>query len=347
MGRARQARRIAAAAAYGGGSLAGLGAAGLGLLFAEARLARRTIGTPYGSAGPDASGRYGAGLGTPIELAMLGDSTSVGLGAGAPQLTPGAVIANGLAAFAGRPVQLTVLGVVGAESRHLDGQIDRLVETVPEPDVAVIMVGANDVTHRVSPAASVRHLGDAVRRLRELGCEVVVATCPDLGTIEPMPPPLRQVARRWSRQLAAAQIIVAVEAGARSVSTADLLARDLAERPKEMFAADRFHPSEAGYARMAAALLPSVCAALDLLPDGAVQRPDVRRGEGVDDIAHAAVRAAAAPGTEVAGTEVGGKARGPRGRWATVLRRRRPELPEGAPDGEAAPDDEAAAVRGS
>jgi hypothetical protein len=53
----------------------------------------------------------------------------------------------------------------------------------------------------------------------------------------------------------------------------------------------------------------------------------VRAGEGLDDVAHAAARAAAEPGTEVAGTEIAGNPRGPRGRWAVLLRRRRPRLP--------------------
>ncbi len=52
MSRARRARRIAAAAAYGGGGLAGLGVAGWGLLRAEATMARRTIGQPLGLRGP-------------------------------------------------------------------------------------------------------------------------------------------------------------------------------------------------------------------------------------------------------------------------------------------------------
>jgi lysophospholipase L1-like esterase len=249
------------------------------------------------------------------------------LGVDDPRDTPGAVIAAGLAALTGRRVRLTVAGVVGSESRHLDGQIDRLLEKVAAPEVAVIMVGANDVTHRLNPAVSVRALDGAVRRLRDVGCEVVVATCPDLGTIEPIAQPLKLLARRWSRQLAAAQTIAVVEAGGRSVSLGDLLGPEFAARPKEMFSADRFHPSAAGYARAAAALLPSVCVALGVLPGGVEQRPDVQRGEGVDDVAHAAVRAAAAPGTEVAGAEIGGASRGPRGRWAVLLRRGRAALP--------------------
>lgn len=325
MSRIRQARRIAAAAAFGGGGLAGLGAAGFGLLLAEARLARRTIGTPHGTEGPRVDGLYGTGSGAPIELGVLGDSASVGLGVDDPGAAPGVVIATGLAALSGRPVRVRAVGVVGACSSHLDEQIDTLVQPGPPPQVAVVIVGANDVTHRIAPATSVRYLEAAVRRLRELGTEVIVGTCPDLGTIEPMPQPLRWVARRWSRRLAAAQTIAVVEAGGRSVSLADLLADEFLARRAEMFSADRFHPSEAGYARMAAVLLPSVCAALGLLPDALTRTPDVHRGEGVDDVAHAAVRAASAPGTEVSGTEIGGATRGPRGRWAVLLRR--PRLP--------------------
>ena len=63
-----------------------------------------------------------------------------------------------------------------------------------------------------------RHLSEAVRTLRDAGVEVVVGTCPDLGTVRPIPPPLRQVARAWSRRLAAAKTIAVVEQGGRTVS---------------------------------------------------------------------------------------------------------------------------------
>src|SRR5689334_23043905 len=125
MSRASSARRIAAAAVFGGGGLAGLGIAGMGVLLAEARAARRAIGQPFGTVGPDGSGLYGRGSGEPVELAMIGDSSAVGLGVDDPRHTPGAVLAGGLAALLGRPVRLTVVAVVGAESRNLDDQINR------------------------------------------------------------------------------------------------------------------------------------------------------------------------------------------------------------------------------
>jgi hypothetical protein len=91
-----------------------------------------------------------------------------------------------------------------------------------------------------------------------------------------------------------------------------------------MFSSDRFHPSPAGYARAAAALLPSVCAALGIWVGEGEAEPDRRRGEGVEPVAVAAVQAVRDPGTEVSPTAAAGQARGPRGLLA-ILRRRPPE----------------------
>ncbi|MER0246998.1 SGNH/GDSL hydrolase family protein, partial [Streptomyces sp. HSW2009] len=187
-----------------------------------------------------------------------------------------------------------------------------VTEAAWRPDTAVIMIGANDVTHRMPPAKSVRLLADAVRALRATGCEVVVGTCPDLGTIEPVYQPLRWVARRLSRQLAAAQTIAVVEHGGRTVSLGDLLGPEFAAHPTELFGPDNYHPSAEGYMTAAMAILPTLCAALGLWPEE--ERPDPARREGFLPVAQAAAQAAAEGGTEVAA------ARGP---WAQLFRRRR------------------------
>ncbi|WP_308250601.1 SGNH/GDSL hydrolase family protein [Nonomuraea rhizosphaerae] len=314
-GMARAARRIATAAALGGGGLTVLGATAYGLLMAESLVARRVIGRPHGLEGPPSDGVYGEFTGLSLTLAMLGDSTSVGLGMADPARTPGALLANGLAAVAERPVRLCVVGKSGAPSAELDGQVDKALKA--DPDIAVIFVGANDVTTQTPPAVAVRHLGKAVRRLRDAGAEVVVGTCPDLGTVRPIGQPLRWVTRRWSRQLAAAQTVAVVDAGGRTVAFADLLGPEFATNPGEMFGPDRFHPSDRGYAQAAYAVLPSVCAALGLWPE-----PRPARGEGLQPIYLAAATAAEESGTEVSATRVAGRATGPHGKWATLFRRR-------------------------
>lgn len=333
MGRARRARKIAATAAYGGGGLAAgigaLGALGYGVLKAEAKVARRIVGQPFDGS-PDDNGTYGAGVGEPVELIVLGDSSAAGMGADNRYQTVGAIIANGVSALTGRPVRLTNTAVVGSESSGLELQLANALDQVARPHVAVIMIGANDVTHRINKAVAVRHLETTVRALRVLGTEVVVGTCPDLGTIQPIPQPLRLIGRRWSRDLAAAQTVAVVEAGGRTVSLGDLLGPEFAERPHEMFSADRFHPSPAGYARAASALLPSVYAALGVWSGERSEErtPDTRRGEGVGPVAVAAVHAVRDPGTEVSATQIAGQSRGPRGPWAMLLRRPRNPVPD-------------------
>ncbi|GGM05081.1 lipase [Streptomyces fumigatiscleroticus] len=333
MSRARVARRIAAGAAYGGGGIGLAGAAAVGLLLAEVQLARRRVGngvTP--GRVPNAEGLYGGTLPTdgapPLRLTMLGDSTAAGQGVHRAGQTPGALLASGLAAVAERPVELRSVAVPGARSDDLDRQVALvLADGCPAPDICVLMIGANDVTHRMPPSTSVRHLSGAVRRLRTAGAEVVVGTCPDLGTIEPVRQPLRWLARRTSRQLAAAQTIGVVEQGGRTVSLGDLLGPEFAQNPRELFGPDHYHPSAEGYATAAMAILPTVCAALNLWP-AEEERPDLSRREGFLPVARAAAEAASEAGTEVAAAMPSG----PRGPWALLKRRRRRRVPEAEPE---------------
>ncbi|MBZ5739780.1 SGNH/GDSL hydrolase family protein [Nocardioides mangrovi] len=330
MGTAGAARKLASAAAYGGGGLSLLGASLYGLLRVEAHVARRTIGNAEGDP-PDPTGWYGRGRpGPAITIAVLGDSSAAGYGVDRVEETPGALLASGVAERADRRVHLRAYAVVGAQSADLADQVDRALPQ--RPDVAVILVGANDVTHTVLPAASVRHLVESVRRLREAGCAVLVGTCPDLGTIKPIMPPLKQVARHWSRRIAAAQTIAVVEEGGRTVSLASILGPEFAAAPALLFGPDQFHPSAHGYRSLAQVLLPSTLAALGLIPDDEAE-PETYRGEGVLPITAAAIQAVNIAGTELDGTEVAGSRRGVRGRWVELRHRRRhPDTDGEAPE---------------
>lgn len=320
MGRLDRVRQVAVAAAYGGGGVGLLGALAAGTLIGQAKLARRAIGMAQ-SPPPRCDGVYGAELGAgdssgPLKLAILGDSSAAGYGVDLPRETPGALLAAGLAERLHRPVMLRSLAVVGAVSADLVPQREVAVEW--QPDLAVILIGANDVTHRVRLPIAVAHLAATVRRLREAGIQVVVGTCPDLGTIRPIGQPLRWVVRRWSREMAAAQTIVAVEAGAATVSLGDLLGPEFAAAPETMFSSDRFHPSALGYAAAAAAMLPTLVEALRPQPEA---QPRLSQDEGVRSLAQAAVEAVDRAGTEVRGTRVAGRENGPAGRWAQLRHR--------------------------
>lgn len=275
---------------YASGAVTAAGALGVGVLAGQVLLARKTI--PGAEAPPPRStGLYGRDYaGAPIRLAVLGDSTAAGYGVSNRDETPGALLANWIATAAHRPVRLTCPAVVGSVSAWLPGQVE--TATAAGAELAVIFIGANDVTTRAAESVAVGHLVAAVRDLRAAGAEVVVATCPDLGTVRPILPPLRWLARRWSRQLAHAQTVAAVEAGARTVSLADLLGPQFAAAPDRMFGQDRFHPSVEGYLAAASVVRPAALAALGLSTPAGPSGPTL----SLDAAATAAVDS---PGTEV------------------------------------------------
>lgn len=263
--RARTRFAVLAAASLAGGA-AGVALAGRGLLHRQAAAARRVIGKPLGEQAIDADRVWKKKYGAPLDLLLLGDSIAAGLGAERPKETLGGRLARALAKETGRAVRLRTAARVGSESSMLGAQLDGLPPTY-RPDVAVIVVGGNDVTHRVPVADSVKHLEEAVAALRERGAGVVVGTCPDLGALRPVPQPLRALGSRASRQLALAQESAAVAAGAHAVSLAHVVGPFFITNPDEMFSLDRFHPSALGYHRTAKAMLPSVLAALGLRED--------------------------------------------------------------------------------
>jgi hypothetical protein len=143
--------------------------------------------------------------------------------------------------------------------------------------------------------------------------------------------PLRTVAARWSRRLAAAQTVATVEAGGVAVSLGDLLAAAFHEHP-HLWSIDRFHPSAEGYRRMVDALLPGVLESL-----GVEIAVSVPISDTVQDVQLAARVAAREPGVEVDPLpDVDGQTRLAR------LRRRLPLVGRGAPEGPTDPAELAA-----
>jgi hypothetical protein len=190
-------------------------------------------------------------------------------------------------------------------------------------DLAVIMIGTNDVTHQVLPHDAAGRLGRAVRTLRQAGALVVVGTCPDLGTVEPLMQPLRTFASFYSRRMAAAQLVAVAENDGIAVSLGTLLSPEFAESP-HLWSPDRFHPSAEGYRRVADALLPS------LLEHSGVTIPvSVPVSETVQDVTVAAGVAAREGGLAVEPVE--GKEGAAGGGGLARLIRRLPVVGRGAP----------------
>jgi len=259
MRRSRSTGILIGAILLGAGSLV-LGARAL--LMRQAAIARARIGKPFGEDFPDADRVWVRSFdGEPIRLLLLGDSLAAGLGAERRKETLGGRIAKGVARELRRPVQLRTAAIVGSESHALAEQLDGLPRGY-RADAAVIVIGGNDVTHLIPPENAVRHLVAAIHRLQEAGTAVVVGTCPDLGTLRPVPQPLRTFLSRMSGRMAAVQTRAARRAGAIPVSLRRAVGSAFRADPGMMFSFDQFHPSAAGYRRTAEALIPAVIEAL-------------------------------------------------------------------------------------
>jgi lysophospholipase L1-like esterase len=191
---------------------------------------------------------------TPLRLVLLGDSIAYGQGARRAEDTLGRRLALALTGE-GFDVDLHVAAVPRAMSAHLAAQV-RTLEAL-SPDLAVIVIGANDLTRFVPAPAAAADLGAAVTALRALGTDVVVVPAPDMSSVPFVPPAFRPAVQAACTLLQKHQAQIASAAGARIASIGDVIGTAFADDPT-LFSRDRFHPSSEGYARIAEALVPHV-----------------------------------------------------------------------------------------
>ncbi|WP_238598528.1 SGNH/GDSL hydrolase family protein [Saccharothrix sp. ALI-22-I] len=192
-----------------------------------------------------------------LRFRVLGDSLAVGVGCARAEQTLGRLLTDVLRS-AGHGVDLGVHAVSGARSTGLAAQVRAAVST--GADLALIVIGANDLTSFTLPAVGARLLHDAVLDLRRAGGQVVVATAPDLGVVSHVPSAYRAFVSQASGLYARAQADAVVRAGGVVAAVGSQLFDRFATDPG-LFSADRFHPSPAGYALIADALAPYVLTA--------------------------------------------------------------------------------------
>ncbi|MCS7478580.1 SGNH/GDSL hydrolase family protein [Umezawaea endophytica] len=192
-----------------------------------------------------------------LRFHVLGDSLAAGVGCSRADQTIGHRLAAALRA-AGHPVDLRVHAVSGARSADLAAQVRASLSA--GVDLALIVIGANDLTSFVPTTIGAGLVHDAVAALRRAGARVVVAPAPDLGVVSHVPPAYRGLVSVISGQYAGAQSDAVRKAGGTVAPIgAQLSARFATDR--SLFSADRFHPSPAGYALVATALEPYLTAA--------------------------------------------------------------------------------------
>ncbi len=210
------------------------------------------------------------GSGTPLLYLVLGDSTAAGVGADYEQ---GIVLETAGHLARSRRVEVVNLAVSGARFR------DVLSEQLPrargiKPDLVLLDVGANDVTHLTSSRSVRRDLEEILRSLLAANCEarIVLTGAPDMGSPPRIPFFLRGIAALRARSVN--------RIARRAVSAHDLTFAPIAERTgpsfrrdRTLFASDRFHPNARGYALWTGVLDEALDAALARQPGHCAPKP--------------------------------------------------------------------------
>jgi acyl-CoA thioesterase I len=181
-----------------------------------------------------------------LRYVALGDSTGVGVGA-----RHGGYVEHLFQRLRGhRPgVGLLNLCVSGATSATvLEGQLPRALRS--RPHLVTLAVGGNDVWRGAPPAVYESNLDALTRALVATGASMVLANVPDLSLapVARLVPPTLYEGRLEPFNAAVARV-----AARHGVHHVDLFGMSRAELPHhpEYFSADGFHPSDAGYVRMA------------------------------------------------------------------------------------------------
>lgn len=204
-------------------------------------------------------GTFGPADGMPLRFAVLGDSTAAGVGAGSADRSYPVLLAGRLGE-AGYRVELVNFGVSGARVADLSReQAPRAAAA--RPDLVLVAVGANDVTHLTRLSSVRREMGAALDHLLATGAAVVVTGAPDMRA-RAFLEPVRSLAGWRGRAVSRAIQTVAQGKGVPFVPLAERTGRFFTEDPARHFSEDDFHPGPGGYARWADAIYPALQQAL-------------------------------------------------------------------------------------
>lgn len=188
---------------------------------------------------------YGDAENKPLTLVVLGDSTSIGQGARYQNS-----IAVKSAEYLAQDyyVSLTNYGVSGATTAEVrNNQIAGA--TTRTADIALIAVGANDVTKFNSYAQVDQHMRVIIHALRRVNPEIkiVLTGSPQVGSVSRYTTTLQAIARHRVGKINQVYDTIAKELHVTRIPLAEKTG-DIFLRDKSLFAADNFHPNDKGYA---------------------------------------------------------------------------------------------------
>ncbi len=217
------------------------------LLYAQAQGVRAGVEPLPEPPGPRA-GREGQGEGG-LRLLVIGDSSAVGVGAPHQDLALARPLARNVAQRCGRAVRWSLLAETGLTSAgalaYLKGR------DVPDADIAVVVLGVNDITNQVPVAQALKHRGDIAAWLEAHAgvARVLFPALPEMELFPSLPQPLAWWAGQMSRRNNRAQARWAAGWPLRTPQVRHVPMDGLMSA--ELMARDGFHPGPGLYARVA------------------------------------------------------------------------------------------------
>ena len=212
----------------------------LPLLLLQGRRTRARIPLLAEAAGPRCGNVSGGGA--QMSLAVLGESTAVGVGASRQDEALAFCLARSLARTRGFSVDVQVVGKTGANLAYVRRE---LLSQVRFPvDAIVVIVGVNDTLELTRGGKWSSDLGALIPELKSRAHDVVFSGVPPLGELRSLPQPMR------SALGARAAYLDALLERACAANDACHVPLRFPHRPDEI-ARDGFHPSALGYAAWA------------------------------------------------------------------------------------------------
>lgn len=199
------------------------------------------------AAGPTSGTCAGPSQSPPLRVLAFGESTVAGVGAANHEQALTGQLACQLARLTERSVDWVACGMSGASVAK--ARMILLPQVAPEPaDLLLVVFGVNDVVEHTGPARYAKDLQALIGALRARvgNAPALIAAAPPMARFPSLPRPLNTYLGARAALLNSALRKLPIE---RMAQVAPLNRIE-----PELFAADGFHPSAAGYAVWARSL---------------------------------------------------------------------------------------------
>ena len=210
------------------------------LLLLQGRRVRRDTPRLPPAAGPCGGVHAGRDAGPPLRLLAVGESTVAGVGARTHAEALTGQLAGALSDLSGRAVAWRAFGLSGATVKEAHASLLPAMGDEPA-DLMLLAFGVNDVLAHTVPRRYADALSSLIDALRAKagGAPVLIAGAPPMARFPSLPRPLNSY-------LGARAALLDRAVAGRAIERAVQVAPQVRIEP-ELFAADRFHPSPAGY----------------------------------------------------------------------------------------------------